>query len=93
MIGNHRLLECTPASEVFFASKNTVSGVVTKDNNLIRLTSTTVKPEERGKGIASKMLEEVFNYFRKNNYKVIIECSYVNKWILDKKDYQDLIVK
>ena len=65
----------------------------TKDNNLIRLTSTIVKPEERGKGIASKMLEEVFNYFRKNNYKVIIECSYVNKWILDKKDYQDLIVK
>lgn len=35
LIGNHRLLECTPASEVFFASKNTVSGVVTKDNNLI----------------------------------------------------------
>lgn len=65
----------------------------TKDNNLIRLTSTIVKPEERGKGIASKMLEEVFNYFRKNNYKVIIECSYANKWILDKKDYQDLIVK
>ena len=65
----------------------------TKDNNLIRLTSTIVRPEERGKGTASKMLEEVFNYFRKNNYKVIIECSYVNKWILDKKDYQDLIVK
>lgn len=35
LIGNHRLLECTPASEVFFASKNTASGVVTKDNNLI----------------------------------------------------------
>ena len=65
----------------------------TKDNNLLILTNPIVKPEERGKGIASKMLEEVFNYFRKNNYKVIIECSYVNKWILDKKDYQDLIVK
>ena len=35
LIGNHRLLECTHASEVFFASKNTASGVVTKDNNLI----------------------------------------------------------
>lgn len=65
----------------------------TKDNNLIRLTSTIVNPEERGKGIANKMLEEAFNYFKENNYKVVIECSYVNKWILDKKDYQDLIVK
>ena len=65
----------------------------TKDNNLITLTSTIVNPEERGKGIASKMLEETFNYFRENNYKVVIECSYVNKWILDKKAYQDLIVK
>lgn len=65
----------------------------TKDNNLIRLTSTIVNPEERGKGIANKMLEEAFNYFKENNYKVVIECSYVNKWILDKKGYQDLIVK
>lgn len=65
----------------------------TKDNNLIKLTSTIVNSEERGKGIASKMLEETFNYFRENNYKVVIECSYVNKWILDKKAYQDLIVK
>ncbi len=78
----------------YFIDERVVGNVFfTKDNNLIRLTSTTVKPEERGKGIASKMLEEVFNYFRENNYKVIIECSYVNKWILDKKDYQDLIVK
>lgn len=35
LIGNHRLLECTPASEVFFSSKNTVGGGVTKDNKLI----------------------------------------------------------
>lgn len=75
----------------YFIDERVVGNVFfTKDNNLIRF---IVKPEERGKGIASKMLEEVFNYFRKNNYKVIIECSYVNKWILDKKDYQDLIVK
>lgn len=78
----------------YFIDERVVGNVFfTKDNNLIRLTSTIVKPEERGKGIASKMLEEVFNYFRENNYKVIIECYYVNKWILDKKDYQDLIVK
>ena len=74
----------------YFIDERVVGNVFfTKDNNLISI----VKPEERGKGIASKMLEEVFNYFKDNNYKVIIECSYVNKWILDKKDYQDLIVK
>ena len=57
----------------YFIDERVVGNVFfTKDNNLIRLTSTIVKPEERGKGIASKMLEEVFNYFRKNNYKVII---------------------
>lgn len=78
----------------YFIDERVVGNILfTKDNNLIRLTSTIVNPEERGKGIANKMLEEAFNYFRENNYKVIIECSYVNKWILDKKDYQDLIVK
>ena len=65
----------------------------TKDDNIIRLTSTIVNPKERGKGIASKMLEEVFSYFKNSNYKVIIECSYANKWILDKKDYQNIIMK
>lgn len=35
LIGNHRLLECTHASEVFFSGKNAVGGAVTKDNNLI----------------------------------------------------------
>lgn len=35
LIGNHRLLECTSGSEVFFSGKNAVGGAVTKDNNLI----------------------------------------------------------
>lgn len=35
LIGNHRLLECTHASEVFFFGKGIASGAVTKDNNLI----------------------------------------------------------
>ena len=64
-----------------------------KENNIIKITSTLVVSKERGKGIASKMLEEVFAYFKRNSYKVIIECSYVNKWIMDKKDYQEMIMK
>lgn len=32
--GNHRLLECTPASEVFFAAKDKLSGFVSKDNEM-----------------------------------------------------------
>lgn len=64
-----------------------------KENNIIKITSALVEPKERGKGIASKMLEEVFAYFKRNNYKVIIECSYVDKWTMDKKDYQEMIMK
>ena len=64
-----------------------------KENNIIKITSTLVEPKERGKGIASKMLEEVFAYFKINNYKVIIECSYVDNWIMDKKEYQETIMK
>ena len=64
-----------------------------KENNIIKITSTLVESKERGKGIASKMLEEVFAYFKRNNYKVIIECSYVDKWVMDKKEYQEMIMK
>lgn len=64
-----------------------------KENNIIKITSALVEPKERGKGIASKMLEEVFTYFKRNNYKVIIECSYVDKWTMDKKEYQEMIMK
>ena len=64
-----------------------------KENNIIKITSVLVEPKERGKGIASKMLEEVFAYFKRNNYKVIIECSYVDKWTMDKKEYQEMIMK
>ena len=35
LIGNHRLLECTSGSEVFFFANNVAKGAATKDNDLI----------------------------------------------------------
>lgn len=45
----------------YFIDERVVGNVFfTKDNNLIRLTSTIVKPEERGKGIATKCFRFIF---------------------------------
>ena len=50
-----------------------------KDNTLDIL-STVVEEEYRGKGIASKLMEYIYNYSVENSYNIKCTCSYAKKW-------------
>lgn len=81
--------------KIEYLSNDTLVGEVLfqKETDYLVLTTAYIKDEYRGQGLASEMLEEVFNYLKENNIKVKIECSYINHWLYDKKLYQELIVK
>ena len=46
---------------------------------------TYVDDDLRGQGIASRLVEMVFDYFDKNNYEVKCYCSYARNWALKHK--------
>lgn len=50
------------------------------DDNTIIIDKVFVNESNRGKGIASKMLEFTYDYFTKKNIKIIYECYYSKKW-------------
>ena len=81
--------------KIEYLSNDTLIGEVLfqKETDYLVLTTAYIKDEYRGQGLASEMLEEVFSYLKENNIKVKIECSYINRWLSDKKLYQELIVK
>ena len=43
---------------------------------------TYVDDDLRGQGIASRLVEMIFDYFDKNNYEVKCSCSYARNWAL-----------
>lgn len=67
--------------------------IAISDGNLI-VYHTEVSDELRGQGIASKLLEEMVDYARKNQLKVIPLCTYVNAQFKRHPDqYQDVWYK
>lgn len=61
-------------------------------SNVVDVNHTYVDMSLRGKGIASLLLTNAFNYFRENNIKVKCSCSYAIKWISNHKEYSYLVV-
>ena len=56
------------------------------ENNCLTIFTTHVYPEARGKGVAKKLNEFIFDYTKKgvNNIKII--CSYSQNYFLKNKD-------
>ena len=46
-------------------------------NNILNAYHTGVRKELEGQCIAGKLFDELVNYARENNYKVIPSCSYI----------------
>ena len=59
---------------------------------VVDINHTYVDMSLRGKGVASFLLTNAFNYFRENNIKVKCSCSYAIKWISNHKEYSYLVV-
>ena len=67
---------------VYKLNNNEVGYILFSKNNdnEISIDKIFVKEEQRGNGIASKMLEFAYDYFTNKNMKIIYECSYSKKW-------------
>ena len=59
------------------------------DKKILNCTHTVVNPSLEGKGIGSKLVEELANYARENDYKVIAGCSFALSK-LQSSEYDDI---
>lgn len=82
-------------NKTLYILNNKIMGEVTypyiKDD-IVNINHTFVDSSLRGKGIADKMLKEVFKYIKKNNKRAICTCSYAKMWIEKHPEYNKLIV-
>lgn len=70
-------------NKIIYRSNDIEVGYVLFSNisdNEISIDKVYVTESQRGKGIASKMLEYAYEYFSKKNIKISYECSYSKKW-------------
>lgn len=60
------------------------------DKNEITVNHTEVKPELKGKGVGTKLLDALAEYARKNNLKVIPLCPFVEVQFSRYQKYNDI---
>lgn len=60
-------------------------------NNVLNAYHTGVRKEYEGQGIAGQLFDEMVEYARENNYKVIPSCSYIAvKFKRHENKYKDI---
>lgn len=64
-----------------------------KDESTIIVDHTFVSEELRGQGVAGKLYTAITDYARKENKKIIPECSYIKSKIENTKSDHDLLAK
>ncbi len=71
-------------NKIVYMIDNTEKGVLEFriNGNQADIYHTYVDDDLRGQGIASRLVEMVFDYFDKNNYEVKCSCSYARNWAL-----------
>ena len=61
-----------------------------KDNKWY-INHTVVKSEYGGRGIAKQLVSIIVSEARKQGVKIVPICSYAQKMLLDKEEYQDVL--
>ena len=61
-----------------------------KDNKWY-INHTVVKSEYGGRGIAKQLVSIIVGEARKQGVKIVPICSYAQKMLLDKEEYQDIL--
>ncbi len=59
--------------------------------NVINVDHTFVTPSLRGKGIASQLMNEVYEHAKTHNYTVVNTCPYAVAWFKRHKDKSDVL--
>jgi predicted GNAT family acetyltransferase len=52
---------------------------------------TVVPPQLRGQGVASKLAAAALEHARKNDWRVVPDCSYIDSYIRRHKEFADLV--
>lgn len=63
------------------------------EKNVVNIDHTFVATELRGQGIASKLMNEVYNYVKEKGYTAVASCPYAVAWFKKNKDKQDIVNK
>jgi predicted GNAT family acetyltransferase len=64
-----------------------------EDPNLIVFTHTIVPDELSGRGLAGAVVKHALDDARRQNLKVVPQCSYVAAYIKRHSEYQDLVAQ
>lgn len=77
----------------YFEDENGITSeiIFSLENNTIKILSTTTREDQRGKGLAKILTEEIVNYAKQNNCKIIPICSYAIKYFENNKDLSYLL--
>ena len=59
---------------------------------IVDVNHTFVDVNQRGKGLAKKMMEELVKYLKSTNRKAIVTCSYAKKWFEENPEYAEIKV-
>ena len=62
-----------------------------KEDKIIVIDHTFVSVELRGKSIAGRLLNEVINFAKENDLKIIPVCSYAVKKMTRNDEYKDIL--
>lgn len=61
------------------------------ETKVVNVNHTYVTNDLRGQGIASKLMDEVYNYAKEQGYTLVASCPYAVAWFKKNKDKQDII--
>ena len=87
-------VEHDPVGQKFFIHLGNVEAIIayTQVNDILDLHRTIVPENYRGMGLAEKMSVFVFEFAKKNGYKIVPTCPYISqKFLPDHPEYSSLI--
>lgn len=90
--------EIKKGNQQFFIGDDETSAIAyvtfkDKNESTIIVEHTFVSDELRGQGIAGKLYKTIIDYARKENKKIIPECSYIKSKMEQNKADQDLLAE
>jgi len=83
-IHTHRFLAPTPSGTAVLKYREKGSGI-------LELYSTFVPEQDRGHGIAGRLVEAVLGYAREEGRRVIPTCPYIAHWLREHPEHAELV--
>jgi predicted GNAT family acetyltransferase len=82
----HRFVAPLDQGEAYLAYTETAGGA-------LNLAHTVVPPAERGHGVGEALVEHALQYARDEGRKVIPSCPFVQSWMQENPEYENLIAR